>query len=98
MSTLAPLPRHAPSPSNDPRRAADGELRLTIGSGFSGSEKGYQVAALECGDLSSGVRERLDDPPTQPPLEVAVGVESQLPEPRALLLLRRAPQHLEEVR
>ena len=47
--------------------------------------------------LSSGVGERLDDPPPERPFEVAVGVEPELLEPGGLRLLRGTPEQLEEV-
>src|SRR5919112_5599826 len=45
----------------------------------------------------SGVGKRLDDAPSQGPLEVAVDVESQRLEPGGLRLLLGTPEHLEEI-
>ena len=47
--------------------------------------------------LSSGVGKRLDDAPSERPLEVAVGVEPERLEPGELRLLRRAAEQLEEI-
>jgi hypothetical protein len=44
--------------------------------------------------LRSGVGKRLDQAASQGPLELAVGVEPELPEPGRLRLLRRAPKQL----